>query len=123
MKSGQRTLASIVLLGKTADGNVLAVGRGGNVGELDTFGEAITGLESRHFEDVCVIGSKVLEKLVNVVVNGVVREAAETIFKAQRQEWDIWNNRLGPQQRGAELRDFFGGVTGIREGQLASAGP
>lgn len=44
------TLAGIVLGGQTAGGDVLAVGGGGNVGELDTFGEAIARLESRHFD-------------------------------------------------------------------------
>lgn len=44
------TLAGIVLGGQTARGDVLAVGGGGNVGELHTLGEAIARLESRHVD-------------------------------------------------------------------------
>ena len=42
------TLAGIVLDGKTADGEV-GVAAGSDVGEGNTLGERITGLESRHF--------------------------------------------------------------------------
>lgn len=44
------TLAGIVLGGQATGGDVLAVRGGGDVGELDTLGEAIARLESRHFD-------------------------------------------------------------------------